>query len=286
MGVPLPWRLKLHAKLALSRLGLPYGFWSRLGLFRHGYMDQAGYALRVFEEHQREAAPAPGFRALELGPGDSLASALIARAHGAKGIWMVDHGDFAHRDVARYRELADLLREKGLEVPEGWRSVPEMLEACGAAYLTEGLASLRSLPPASVDLIWSHAVLEHVRRRDFLPTLQEFRRLLTPSGVMTHQIDLQDHLGGALNSLRFPEATWESPRWVAGGFYTNRLRQAEILDLFAQAGFQADVLRTRRWEALPTPRHAMVLPYRDHAEEDLQVKDVFLRCRPREEARR
>jgi hypothetical protein len=46
-------------------------------------MDQADYAVRVFQQHfaQSRLAVSEAFVGLELGPGDSLASAVIAAPH-------------------------------------------------------------------------------------------------------------------------------------------------------------------------------------------------------------
>ena len=41
------------------------------------------------------------------------------------------------------------------------------------------------------------------------------------------------------------------------GFYTNRIRYSEMLDLFKQAGFEAEVAHTDRWATVPTPRRKM-----------------------------
>src|SRR5260221_10704475 len=54
----------------------------------------------------------------EIGPGDSLFMALIARAHGATASYHVDVGPFANRDVSLYRRMAQYLRERGDSVPD------------------------------------------------------------------------------------------------------------------------------------------------------------------------
>jgi len=37
------------------------------------------------------------------------------------------------------------------------------------------------------------------------------------------------------------------------GFYTNRLRMAEIIRVFESAGFKVTSLTANRWDKLPTP---------------------------------
>ena len=51
MKTLIPWWLKIFAKMILSRVPIGYAFWQNLGLFRHGYMDEASYVLNVFNEH-------------------------------------------------------------------------------------------------------------------------------------------------------------------------------------------------------------------------------------------
>jgi SAM-dependent methyltransferase len=89
----------------------------------------------------------------------------------------------------------------GLAPPDLERasSFEDILSACDAIYSTNGMQSYREIPAASVDLIFSQAVLEHVRRNEFVQIAAEMRRILKPDGVASHQVDLRDHLGGGLN---------------------------------------------------------------------------------------
>lgn len=85
LKISLPWQVKITAKLMLSHLPLPYGFWKGLGLFEHGQMEQPEYAYRIFKQHFDRAGFGqrnPGFAVLELGPGDALFTAVIARRLG------------------------------------------------------------------------------------------------------------------------------------------------------------------------------------------------------------
>lgn len=279
----IPWWAKIGAKLVLSRLPFGYAVWRRLGLFRHGDMDTSEYAIRVFHSHVEKAGLTGrlhGKTVLELGPGDSIASAIIAAAHGAKAI-LVDAGRFVRADTAPYLQLARVLTESGLTPPElsACRDIDEVLQRCNARYLTEGLRSFRHIETKSVDLIFSQAVLEHVRRRDFLATMRECRRILKAAGVCSHQIDLRDHLGGALNNLRFSENVWESEFFATSGFYTNCISYSQMTDLFVQAGFELDVTGVRRWLVLPTPRHRLAKRFQQLSDEELCVSefDVLLR---------
>lgn len=278
----LPWWVRIGAKLALSRLPFGYTVWARLGLFRHGAMDISAYAIRVFHSHVEKAdlvGQLHGKTVLELGPGDSIASAIIATAHGAQAI-LVDAGSFVSTGIAPYLELEHILTELGLSPPDlsGCRNIKDILNRCGAQYLTEGLASLREIDVESVDLIFSQAVLEHVRRRDFLETMHECRRILRRGGICSHQVDLRDHLGGALNNLRFSEQVWESDFFAKSGFYTNRIQCNQMLELFNKAGFAVNVSEMRKWDTLPTPRKGLAEKFRGGSTEELLISgfDVLL----------
>lgn len=280
----LPWQARLLGKLVLSRVPFSYRVWKRIGLFAHGEMEKPAYAYAVFKRHYDRAAfpgKAGGFSALELGPGDSLFSALIAHAFGAASIRLVDTGCFARQDPAAYRLMARYLAEQKIgEHPgeEDLRDLDGVLAACNAQYGTNGLDSLRAIPAASIDFIWSQAVLEHIRKDEFPATMRELRRILRPGGACSHRVDLTDHLGGALNNLRFPEKLWESDVMARSGFYTNRIRCSEMFAQFEQAGFHSRVVQIDSWESLPTARAKMSREFQMTPEDELRISgfDVVL----------
>ena len=280
----IPWQLKIVAKLLLSRIPLGYNLWKRVGVFNLGGMERPGYALKVFRRHFDAASFArkrEHFVGLELGPGDSLFSALIARSFGASRTYLVDVGPYTCSDLAIYRRMEVHLRELGLHPPSlaSCASVSDALAACSAEYLTEGLASLRKIPSGSVNFVWSHAVLQHIRRDVFLPTLLQLRRIQVSGGIGSHRVSISDILGGDLNDLRFSHRMWESSLMANSGFYTNRIRYSELLRLFRVAGFDVQVRSVQRWDKLPTPRQKMAEEFAMLSEEELRVSgfDVFLR---------
>ena len=98
------WRTKIFAKLILSRLPFDYRLWSKIGLFRHGAMDDYSYAWSVLEKHSSVLRKGSSWEGLELGPGDGLLSAFLAPAAGSTGLTLVDTGDFAHKDWSLYKK--------------------------------------------------------------------------------------------------------------------------------------------------------------------------------------
>lgn len=284
----IPWYLKIAAKIALARLPIPYGFWQRVGLFRHGCMDSESYAIGVFDTHvnrARLAGKLEGKRIVEMGPGDSIATAIIAYAHGARAT-LIDVGRFATDDASGYIPLCEALRKAGLRPPEVLAddSIETVLEKCHAEYHTSGLTSWSRLESSSVNLIFSQAVLEHVRKCDFLYIMRECRRALRPDGVCSHKVDLRDHLGGGLNHLRFSERVWESPLFANSGLYVNRIQYSSMLRLFSEAGFNVESVELERWDNLPISRPKLARQFRDTLDDELQVSSFAVLLRPRLES--
>ena len=267
----------MAAKLVLSQLPVPYRWWRRLGVFRHGCLaDDVERRDRWFWTHRDiyvRRAGAPPRTVVELGPGDSLATALFASSAGVERIWLLDTGRFAIEDPRHYRAALAHIEASGRTPPtvEQPESTEAILAASNGTYLTGGIASFASIGDSSVDLVLSTAVLEHVRCGEFDRMLHEIFRVLRPGGISSHRIDLTDHLGGALNSLRIHPKVWEHRLFARGGFYTNRLRLSEICRRAAASGFSVDVPTLDRWPAPPTPRSAMARPFRCFGEDDLAV---------------
>ena len=104
----VPWYLKIILKIILSRFPLNYSFWQKIGLFRHGHMDKIDYIIKVFERHIQFANldknNLEGKHFIELGPGDSILSALLAYSYGAK-LTLVEVGHFVMEDFNFYKNI-------------------------------------------------------------------------------------------------------------------------------------------------------------------------------------
>lgn len=280
LRINIPWWAKIGAKLALSRLPFGYSFWRRVGLFRHGRMDNADYVLEVFERHCERSGLGGNLRGrviLELGPGDSIATALIVASYGAYAV-LVDSGKYASQDLRSYKSLGRELQAKGLNPPDisNVQCFEDILQRCNATYLTEGLSSLRMIATHSVDFVFSHAVLEHIRESEFFHTMLECRRVLKEGGKASHRVDFKDHLGGGLNNLRFSRNVWESSFFSTSGFYTNRIRCSRMLALIRESGFSIDGFSTWRWDVIPIPRTALSVEFSNLSDVDLLIKECDL----------
>jgi len=281
----LPWYLRIGAKLLISRLPFSYDFWSKIGFFRHGSMDDHFYVWSVLKKHSSVLNGTDNWKGLELGPGDSLLSAFLAPALGSSGLSLVDAGDFSHKDLDKYRrEISEFLSiYPGSVVADLSKksNVNNILKSVGSSYFTDGIASLGGLKENSYDLIYSHAVLEHVRSKEFKDTIKECFRLLKPDGVMSHVVDFKDHLGGGLNNMRFSSTLWEK-EWFAynSGFYTNRIRLSEMIQICEKVGFIVEIKDTKSWNLLPIKRTKLALEFKDLSDKDLLVSGAHLvmRC--------
>lgn len=273
------WAFKIVAKLFLSRVPLSYTSFRRVGVFRHGHMNKSTYAIGVFFKHMKYVGGADVFRGktcLELGPGDSLASAILAHAVGAKKTYLVDVGPFAENSSSIYGQVVQEIEERGYSLSDlkGISGTNDLLKRTGAVYLTNGLRSLRNIPSESVDIIWSQAVLEHIRIHEVPDVLRELRRILRPTGIMSHRIDYKDHLGGGLNNLRFPSKIWEAELMASSGFYTNRVRNSEYLRLIEDAGFHVISAKPGKWDAVPIRRKNLAVEFQTLSDEDLITRNV------------
>lgn len=274
-----PWWSRIAAKLVLSRLPLGYVQWRKIGLFRHGDMIDPLHAYNVVNSHvervRKFVTLEKDFVALELGPGDSISSGIVARCLGASRVYLVDSGFYAETDMALYQKLMQYMSSLGYEVPyvDDMHNLEKFMDSMNIHYLTNGLRSLSEIPSGTVDFSWSQVVLEHVRRDDFLGTIKELERVASVRGVSSHSVDLKDHLGGGLNNMRFSNGVWESDWMSRSGFYTNRLRYSEMQDVFTRAGFDLMDLKIFQWPEIPISIAHMAEEFRYLTEEDLKISE-------------
>jgi hypothetical protein len=278
-----PWWGKAALKLGFAQI--PYPILRALALAGHGGMRKPAWALATFRRHFNNVDfrnKCGGFNMLELGPGDSLFSAIIARACGAGSITLLDVQSFANTDLKLYRNMSRFLKDQGLDAPDlfGARSLNDVLDACNARYETQGLASLRKLPDACFDFIFSNSVLQHVRRDEIAETLRELRRVVHARGATIHSVDFRDTMGQSLHHLRFSERTWESNWFRSAGFYTNRLRLSQLMQMASDTGFEPELDEVNRWPTIPLARGKLAPAYQAVSDEDLLIATVRIILRP------
>jgi Methyltransferase domain len=110
-------------------------------------------------------------------------------------------------------------------------------------------AAATGLPAASVDVVFSNSVLEHVPRPAIERCLVEARRTLRAGGVMFHSVNCGDHYAYVdrdvhqLNYLRFSDVQWR--KWNNRFLYQNRLRAVDFVEMARAAGFAIEVDTSR-----------------------------------------
>ncbi len=164
------------------------------------------------------------------------------------------------------------------------RTCVEGLRSLGVDY-TIGDTPGAHLPPASVDLIVSHAVLEYISEPLFMELLNAFRRLLKSDGAMSHWIDFSDQYAyfdkniSPLNFLKYPDWAW---RLINNPIIPlSRLRIDDIRRLFANAGFEIYEEETVKLDENAMQKLPLAREFTDRDIEDIRVLDAWISARIR-----
>jgi len=141
-------------------------------------------------------------------------------------------------------------------------------------------ARFTGLVAASVDLVLSDSVLVHVPRVVLPEIFTEFRRIISPQGVMAHWMGLWDTYARfdkrltRFNMLRYSARTWNL--YNSPMEHQNRMRVADFRLLHQQAGF--DIV-AEKFERAPAEELDRVTLHPDFAamdREDLRVMSCWL----------
>lgn len=197
-------------------------------------------------------------RVLELGPGDNLMiSALWMLDERVESVTMMDKYKGVYIESGDYHlVLHDFARMLALTQRSGFYNYYPFdspnIERMKAAIRTEGdvivldpnllkyvhLSDFTKFPldDASFDFTYSHATLEHFTTP--VESIKELYRVLTPGGVMIHQIDLRDHRYFDEDPYRFLEVP--SDKWNFGdlAYPVNQWRANHYRDAIRDAGFE------------------------------------------------
>ena len=159
----------------------------------------------------------------------------------------------------------------------------EQLRSLGVDYRVGGSPGAH-LPPQSIDLITSHAVLEYVCKEPFIELLNAFRRVLKSDGAMSHWIDLSDEYAyfdkniSRLNFLRYSDRVWNLINNPI--IPLSRLRIDDIRRLFAQAGFAIHEEETEKLDKDELDRLPLAKAFASRDMEDMRVLDAWILARP------
>jgi Methyltransferase domain len=251
----------------------------------------------------------------ELGPGESIGVGIAAILSGARryfGLDVASHWN-TQQNLQLVNDLAALFEARSPRPDKGWPDfdpflderlfpshllTPELLRETLAperiANLRDALTrpngddgaitlkymapwtSPRVLKQASVDLIVSHSVLEHVV--DLEETYRALYSWLKPGGRMSHQIDFRSHgLSTEWNGYRkYSEFTWTMLRGRRP-FLINREPCSVHLSLMQQAGFEIDcALKNMRTDGIR--REQLSPQWASLSDEDLMCSGLFVQA--------
>jgi SAM-dependent methyltransferase len=156
----------------------------------------------------------------------------------------------------------------------------------GIQYRAPCDARRTGLQGGSVDYITSTNTLEHVPAADIPPILRECHRLLGSDGVMSFQIDYQDHYSyfdsriSAYNYLQYSQRGWR--KYSQSIHHQNRLRHPDYIHMIDDAGFT--VLGQELNEGSPADlktidRLAVDERFGRYARRELAIRSAFIALR-------
>jgi SAM-dependent methyltransferase len=269
----MPWKLKAYVLAVLAHLpGGPalYGAVQNVRAARAQNADELlGRALDSLALYREAGGQFPAGDCLEVGTGWCPWLPLLLRVSGAGRVLTLDLNRWmSHATaIATTRALHERADRSAVALdldPSELRAqlapllaaptLDSWLEAGRLEYRSPADARTVALPSASISVVFSSNVLEHVSAADLPPLHREMRRLLRPGGLAVHRFNPQDHFAGGDPSITGANFLQFSPReWQAlGGTGLaphNRLRCVQHARLVREAGFDMIVARTR-----PDPR--------------------------------
>ena len=158
----------------------------------------------------------------------------------------------------------------------------ESLRSLGIDYIVGDFPGA-SLPPASIDLIVSHAVLEYISEPPFRALLDAFRRVLKSDGVMSHWIDFSDEYAyfdkniSPLNFLKYPDWAW---RIINNPIIPlSRLRIDDVRRLFSGAGFAIHEEDCVKLDSAKMRKLPLAREFANRDIEDMRVLDAWIAAR-------
>jgi len=253
----------------------------------------------------------------ELGPGDSLGVGLAALLSGASRFYALDVAAYgnAEKNLRVLDELVERFRNRAPQPIKGWPDFDPYLDArCFPSHILTDEVLARTLAPdrisairealrhpgkdgeivvrnvapwtdedavekSSIDLIYSHSVLEHVV--DVPTAFRCCASWLREDGWMSHQVDFTSH--GVTKAWN---GHWQYPEWlwkiIVGGrpFLINRHPASTQIRMLEAAGFEA-VMQMRNSRNDGLSRTELSAPWKDMSNDEMSCSDLFVQARKR-----
>jgi len=242
---------RMFTKALIYNLPINYRIWRMLGLFRHGRADKPRYAYDVSEEYYDFYLSAShmdqslDWEVLEFGCGDSVSAGIYFASKGARATHLVDINSFATKNIKVYEDFCKLL---GVHINS--KDFEDLLCEFSINYLINGVPSLCTLEDVSIDLAYSHSVLQHLTERELDKFIEKLYQKLKTNGVTRHRIDLRNMYDQSGAHHQIPDFLWNLSLLSKLPFYTNRLSIEDYMVKFKSAGFQ--ILKVNKIENVIT----------------------------------
>jgi SAM-dependent methyltransferase len=293
--VRVPGAFVLYKMLKNARFRMPIRPATEGGL-RHGGLTEdasVAYVRDIFGKLDDAVCQEGGWEGrhvLEVGPGDSLGTGLLALAKGAASYCAIDR--FAVEfDLAVERRvflalMAGLTEEERRRVSSVIAILPDAYRVDESRFRYLNSVGLEDagclLARGSVDVIFSNAVLEHVA--DVGGSIASMRSLLRPGGIMLHDVDLRSHHVGferhPMQILEYPDWLWHAMTSHTGD--PNRARLPQYLEHLRNCGFvdvQVQVQQRFDAEMIERVRSRLARSFREVPVDDLEVAVFLLSAR-------
>jgi len=175
-------------------------------------------------------------------------------------------------DQERWKQLTDLL----------YTDKADMEEINRIIGLTPIVGDARKLPLGDdqVDFICSNNTFEHIPGEILKDILLEFKRVLYPTGVMSHFIDMSDHFAHfdshitIYNFLKFSSRTWGildnsiQPQ--------NRMRYRDYLEMYQEIGFPVNREEIRKGNIEDLNRIKVHPEFSGYSQEELAISHAYI----------
>ncbi len=220
----------------------------------------------------------------EMGPGEFLTHAALLYQIGVEKTYLLDIADLARSTEYPVKPQDIVLADKtirkrklpSIRPDEKWNTY---LARINGIYATDGLEGYYSIPDNSVDIVFSDAVFEHIRKNIFCETIHEMNRFMKRGALACHIVDLRDHLGGAKNNLRFSEAIWEDDVHYQMDNYTNRLTCGQIIETCKSESLELLDLKREYYDSMPIKRNQLDVGFQSISDEELMTKTFIFTLR-------
>ena len=223
-------------KILVYSIPLRYSFRKKF-FGRNGLMDDLNYCKNIFKKHVLNIKRNEEIKnILEIGPGDSCFTALLALRNNFDSITLIDKN--SDQLLSTLQNLKDIgIKIKKLNSYENLDifSFYEGKKSVNVYILKEDFKKIPSIKLPSNDIIFSNAVLQHLDKKQLMNLLEFCKRVSNKRTIHSHQIRFTDHLTGSnqfFDHYKVPKFIWESKLLKKYPFWTNRLDLNKFIKIF------------------------------------------------------